>query len=312
MYSGTPRPSRTKSRQWAVWGLLLWLPLAGGCSLRKAGVNLIAKSFAASGDVYASDEDPELVRDALPFALKTIESLLAESPDNGNLLLAACSGFTQYSYAFVETDAVLAEGEDYQRARELRQRALKLYQRALHSCHHGLDLVYPDLIAGLKVEPQAAAMRVEKEHLDLAFWTGVSWGAAISNGLDHPELAADVPAVRALLERVLELQPDYGGGAIQEAMISLDALPRELGGSPEQARERFKTAMEMSKNNSAVACVTLARSVSVAEQNREEFEQLLNQALAVDVDALPQRRLANLIAQRRAKSLLSRVDDFFI
>ena len=44
---------------------------------------------------------------ALPFALKTIEALLAEAPEDRNLLLAACSGFTQYAYAFVEVEATI-------------------------------------------------------------------------------------------------------------------------------------------------------------------------------------------------------------
>ena len=36
----------------------------------------------------------ELVREAVPFSLKLIESLLAESPRHRGLLLAACKGFT--------------------------------------------------------------------------------------------------------------------------------------------------------------------------------------------------------------------------
>jgi hypothetical protein len=40
-----------------------------------------------------------------------------------------------------------------------------------------------------------------------------------------------------------------------------------------------------------------------------QFEQLLNQALAIDVNAYPQRRLANSVMQRRARWLLSRADD---
>ena len=47
----------------------------------------------------------------------------------------------------------------------------------------------------------------------------------------------------------------------------------------------------------------------MAEQDREQFEQLLEQALAVDPDEEPRLRLANLIAQRRARFLLEHVDD---
>ena len=83
---------------------------ATGCSVRTMAVKSLADSLAAGGDVWASDEDPELVRDALPFALKTYESLLAEAPHHQGLLLATCAGFTQYASAFVEGEALyLAE-----------------------------------------------------------------------------------------------------------------------------------------------------------------------------------------------------------
>jgi len=45
--------------------------------------------------MFASDDDPELVREAVPFSLKLIESLLEQSPQHRGLLYAASSGFTQ-------------------------------------------------------------------------------------------------------------------------------------------------------------------------------------------------------------------------
>jgi len=103
--------------------LLLGAP---GCSIKRMAINKVGNTLASAGSVYASDDDPELVREALPFGLKTIEGLLAEVPQNRNLLLAACSGFTQYAFAFVETDALLLEPDDYLAAEALRHRALRL------------------------------------------------------------------------------------------------------------------------------------------------------------------------------------------
>ena len=113
---------------------------ASGCSVRGLAINALADSIAESGDVYASDEDPELIRDALPFALKTTESLLAERPDHPGLLLSACKGFTGYSYAFVETDAEILEDDDYEAALAGYDRALKLYLRARDYCLRALEL----------------------------------------------------------------------------------------------------------------------------------------------------------------------------
>ena len=59
----------------------------------------------------------------------------------------------------------------------------------------------------------------------------------------------------------------------------------------------------------AAPYVALAEAVAVPQQDRARFQQLLEQALDVDVDARPQYRLANLIMQRRARWLLARTDE---
>ena len=103
------------------------LPIASqGCAIKKMALNSLANTLSASGDTFASDDDPELVRDAVPFALKTYESLLVSLPRHRGLLLATCSGFTQYSYAFVQSEADRLEPTDYAQSLVHRERALKL------------------------------------------------------------------------------------------------------------------------------------------------------------------------------------------
>ena len=53
--------------------LMVMLPALAGC--RSAALSFAADAVASSGTSYASDEDPELVRDAVPFGLKTMEGL---------------------------------------------------------------------------------------------------------------------------------------------------------------------------------------------------------------------------------------------
>ena len=45
----------------------------------------------------AREDDPDLVRGAAPFPLKAMESLLAEQPENRELLTALARGFTPSS-----------------------------------------------------------------------------------------------------------------------------------------------------------------------------------------------------------------------
>ncbi|MFQ5527694.1 MAG: TRAP transporter TatT component family protein [Thermoanaerobaculia bacterium] len=292
------------------------LALAGlvfsGCSVRKLAINGLADALASAGDVYASDSDPELVEQALPFSLKTIEALLAESPGNSSLLLSACSGFTQYSYAFVQARAERLELEDYRESERQRDRALALFLRARDYCLRSLEKDHPGITGRLRLEPEAAAADLSESEIDLIYWTGASWGAAMSAGTHRLDVVADLPAVQALLRRVLALDERYDDGAVHEAMISIESLPEAMGGSPERARSSFDRAVELSGGGSAGPYVSLASGVVVSEQNRAEFTELLEKALAVDVDEAPERRLANLVAQRRARLLLERIDEYFI
>jgi TRAP transporter T-component len=79
-----------------------WL---AGCPPKRLVVDMVGNALAGSGGVYASDDDLELVGHAVPFGLKTYESLLAASPRHRGLLLAAGNGFVQYAYAFVQDEA---------------------------------------------------------------------------------------------------------------------------------------------------------------------------------------------------------------
>lgn len=291
--------------------LALALALVPGCSLKTMAVKTVANALAGSGDVFSSDDDPDLVRQAVPFALKTYESLLQSIPRHQALLIATCSGFTQYAYAFVQADADLIEADNYQESKRLRARSVKLYLRGRDYCLRALDVRFPGIQQRLLRDPGAAIARAQKKDVPLLYWTGASWGSAISLGLADPELVADFPAVRALMERALALDNTWNKGALHEAMITLDSLPEELGGSQEHARQHFDRAIALQDGLSAGPYVALALGVSVANQNREEFESLLHKAIAIDPEKDRSNRLVNIILQRRAAALVDHADRLF-
>jgi len=291
---------------------LVTVGVSSGCSVKRIAINSIANTLAESGDTFASDDDPELIRDAVPFSLKLMESVLAETPKHRGLLLAACSGFTQYAYAFVQTDAEEAAVTSFERSEALDVRARRLYLRAKGYCLRNLEVAYPGISARLAADPSGAVRELEKEDVAAVYWTGASWGSAISVGLDRPDLIAELPVVRALLGRALDLDEAWGDGAIHDVFITLDGLPEAMGGSKTRAREHFRRSVELSKGLSAGPYVALATGVVVAEQNLGEFQSLLKQALAIDPDKAPGTRLANLIAQKRARFLLEHADLYIL
>ena len=127
--------------------------------------------MASGADVYSTDDDPELVGAALPFALKTLEGLLAQDPTNRNLLLAAGRGFTQYAYGFVQMPADAIGDADFERVEAERQRALKLYLRARGYSLRGLETTHPGIGARLQQDPTAAAAELSRDDVPLAYWT---------------------------------------------------------------------------------------------------------------------------------------------
>ena len=310
MFSMAGRTLSGVGRLAAVVCALMMLP---GCALAKRkAVGMVASTLASSGDVFTRDDDPELVGAAIPFGLKLYESLLDSAPKNRDLLVATCSNFTQYGVAYIETEAaVLGEAQHHDEVAHLNARALKLYLRAKGYCMRALELRFPGIGQKLLTDPVPALAKAEKKDLPLLYWTAASWGSAIALGLDRPEIAIDMPVVRALAERAIALDETWSKGALHEMFISLDSLPEALGGAPEKARQHFNRAVELQKGLYPGPSVALATGVTVPAQNREEFEKLLQTALAIDPEKDPSMRLVTLVQQRRARALLDHIDTMF-
>ncbi|MCE5336941.1 MAG: TRAP transporter TatT component family protein [Desulfobacteraceae bacterium] len=293
--------------------LLAVLMALSGCSIKRMAVDRLGEAMAQGSSVYAKDDDPDLVGAALPFGLKTIEGLLEQSPQNRNLLLAASSGFVQYAYAFVQTEADFAEDADLARAIALRERAGRLHVRALGYGMRGLEVRQPGFTAGVRTDPSSTLAAFKKEDVPQLYWTAMALAAAISLNKTDASLSADLPLVAAFIHRALELDEGFNRGAIHDFLISYEgALPAAAGGSTERARKSLERAMQLSRNSRAAPLVAFAETVDVSNQDKAEFQKLLEQALQINPDSVPEERLANVIAQKRARWLLSRMDRLFL
>ena len=291
-------------------GLVLF---ACGCSVKRMAINQLGNALAGSGTTFASDDDPELVKGAVPFSLKLIESLLAESPRHEGLLLAACSGFTQYGYAFVKQESDELEDKDLAASTAMRVRARRLFLRARGYGLRALVVRSPGIDERLRSDPKGAVRSMEKRDVALLYWTAASWGAAISVSKDDPALVSDQLVVEALIDRALELDETFDRGGIHSLLISYEMVRQGGSGDrAERARRHFQRTVELTQGRAAAPYVSLAESVALEKQDRTEFESLLKKALAIDADAWPEIRLANLIAQRRARWLLERMDELFL
>jgi len=288
--------------------------IAAGCaSPRKIAINMVGDALAGTGTTFASDPDPELVKEAVPFGLKLMEALLAETPEHKELLLAASSGFTQYAYAFVQPEADKIEDEDFDAAEATRDRARKLYLRARDYGLRSLAVRHEGISELLLTDPAAAVAMTDKRDVPNLYWTAAAWGAAISLGLDNPELIADMPAMEAMIDRALALEEDFEAGAIHTFLVSYEMIRQGAEGDPaERSRKHFARALELTGGQQAGPFVALAEAVAVESGNKKEFNELLEKALAVDIDARPEWRLLNIVMQRRAEWLQGRTGDLFL
>jgi predicted anti-sigma-YlaC factor YlaD len=284
-----------------------------GCAVKKYAISSLGSAMAGGGDVYASDNDIELIAMASPFSLKTIEALIVEVPEHKGLLIAAAKGFTSYSYAFVDLKAFELEEADPGASRELKNRAKNMYLRGRGYALRAVELHRPGFLQELYKNPEEALSAFEKEHLPELYWLTVSWAAAIAADKMDMSLLADLNLIEILINRCMELDPEFEAGALHEFMIAYQGGRSELqGGGEKPARKHFEKALELSGRARISPWISLAENVSVRAQNRLEFEQLLAAVLEFDVDSSPTNRLANLIAQKRAKILLSRADNYFL
>jgi len=152
--------------------------------------------------------------------------------------------------------------------------------------------------------------RLRARDVPLAYWIVASGLAAYSVDVFDFDLAANIPSWHLMVERMLELDPDFAG--LDDFLVLYFAsLPEMLGGDLERARHHFARAMEVSGGTSTGALISYARSISVPEQDFDTFEVRLEAVMAIDPDANPATRLMTILDQRRARWLLDNAYVFF-
>jgi predicted anti-sigma-YlaC factor YlaD len=304
---------KCERRIWPCAASLVLAASGTGCSVERLATDRLADSLAGSGATYASDDDPQLIEDALPFSLKLMESVLAETPEHRELLAATAAAFTQYAYAFVQQDGDALALTDTDAAWESWNRARKLYLRARDYGLRGLEVAQPGFGAGLRANPAKGVAPMEEKDVDLLYWTAVSWAAAIALGKDDPALVADLPRVSALIDRALAVDEDWDRGAIHAFLVTYTMARQDAPENRESvARGHLDRAVALTTGRSAGPYLSWAEAFCIPREERACFDEAIASALAVDPDAEPALRLANTVAQRRAAWLKANVDRWIL
>ena len=198
-------------------------------------------------------------------------------------------------------------------SRALRARAKRLYLRARDYGLRGLDLRHPGIAVRLEGarDLRAVVTPLNKDDVALVYWTAASWALAIAAAKEDMALVAQLPAPGALMQRALALDEGFDEGALHEFFISWEPAQSATEEAYRRAKGHFERALVLSKGKKLGPFVAYAEAVAVPRQDRAEFRRLLEHVLATEVDADKSNRLANVLAQRRARLLLARADDLF-
>ncbi len=262
-------------------------------------VSSFTSGFAEDlGNSILDNPDVEMVQEGAPAYLLLMDALVAQSPDNADLLLQSSRLTSAYAAAFVS---------DPERAKLMADKAFTDMQRSIClSIRDGCDLrtrPYDDFDAWV------AARKVGEvpELYQLAsVWTG--WIQANS---DDFAAIAELGRVKALMLKIAELDEtyDYGGPHLYLGVFET-LLPPSLGGRPEVARNHFERAIEISEGRYLMTKVMFADQYARLLFDRELHDRLLGEVMASD-PAEPGLTLINTVAQRRAQELLDTADAYF-
>jgi hypothetical protein len=279
---------------------LLALTFAAGCI---SSQQIVAeKAPALFRDVALSanrQSDVILVRQGIPSYLMLIDGMLQSYPENRDLLLAGAQAYAAYA-------SVLEEDEQ--------DRAAHLSEKAKQYALKALELTPP--FTGALGKPlevfQERLGQTEKKHVPILFWVGNIWGGWIAASSEGAAAMADLPWVEALMERALHLDPGfyYGGSHLFKAIL-LSARPEQFGGNLRKAEEHFKKAMDYGQGKFLMTDVYYAEYYARQTLNRDLFVSTLKRVLETSPNIEPDLTLSNTLAQRKAKKLLARVDEFF-
>ena len=258
------------------------------------------------------EHQPEFAEKYYENKIRSIGEIIKKEPENFDLLKEGVEGFTMYAFGFLMEKADRAIINNYSTGVRLQEMAHQYFVDAIDFGERGINLKYNDYqkwIAG-----EIGNIGLEPVNIDIAlfYWTAAAYGGAVSSSQGDPEWVIKLPRVGLLLNEVMKKDSLWNNGAALVAMITYTMNNPEIAGESEKlARQYFDTAVNVSNGMDLGPYIAIAESVSKLNQNRNEFIQLLNQALDIDINSNPDLRLANIISRKRAEWLLANVDEFF-
>lgn len=148
------------------------------------------------------------------------------------------------------------------------------------------------------------------QYVPALYWTAVNLGRW-SRAKGFTTVLANRRKVQHLVTRVTALDSAYFYGAPDRYWGAYYSIaPGFAGGDKDKSRQHFDKALKIEPNYIGTR-VTYAETYAVGVQNRELFERLLNEAIAMPVTSLPGIEPEQQMEQAKARAFLARVGELF-
>lgn len=242
--------------------------------------------------------DPETIKQAVPAYLVLVDSMIRGDQENIGLLIAGSRLYGSYASVFVDETA---------RKITLSKRSFSYADRAIclkkPAACKAKTMSYPQYEQLLK--------QFKKEDASDLFAYGAAWAGLVQANSADWNAVAELPKVKATIQRVLELDETISNGGAHVYMGVMESLlPSTMGGKPQLAKEHFEKALKISNRKNLMALLLYAEKYARLLFNRELHDRLLNELIETDISQ-SDKALIDTMAKAKAKKLLSNADDYF-
>jgi hypothetical protein len=284
------------------------------CDTEKLAADSTAELFGRAAPGVEQHWDYDLVGKSFPASIIQLEGLLRVVPDNETIGLSLIAAYIGYGTGWIEDRVEVADLEDdWEEADALRRRALVMYTRAWDLSKHFLRNRDPGFDEALKggidtLDAWLHEVFTEKEDAAILLWSGASLGARINMGMEDMDTVADLPLAKVILSHSVTLDPDFMFMIGQMTMATLAAS--EFPPDMDRAKVLFDEVLDKTERRNLMVQLSMARYYAVNVGDHELFRSLLQEVLDAG-DVLPEARLSNTMARRRAERYLDHIELYF-
>jgi TRAP transporter T-component len=282
---------------------LLSLFAATGC-LDRIILDGTLSSTRQAAKAFDTLSDLEVAKEGAGSSLVQVEGMYALAPDNEDGQFLLTQSWTGYASAFIEDSWEAAvdreddEGEQYHAGR-----AKAAYDRAVKFGTLMLEQKKPGFVAAQKNSDTIKAYLAgfEKKDAEALLWVGLAWLSRGGVAGDQPEVVADLFVGVAIIERSVELDDTiaYATGLAALGAYHARSPDAELA----QGKALFEKALAQTNRKALTVQLMYAQNFACQSHDAKLYRELLNEVVSAG-DILPEQRLENVIARRKAARYL--------